>query len=527
MTKSLLVSGGPTTQSFANGDFSAIIGNPLQHAGESSAQLTVRVAGTFSKFGEYFVARGTSTVVRFRKNGANGNAVLTPAANGFTFDDVNTDAVVSGDTVDAGCVSAGSPTVAFFRTVFEASVNHVAFMGCARGSPVVSGTHYLPLGGEIPSNLTTEARTQFKVRAPGTFSKLYVLVTANASGTSSAITLRKNGAAGNLTVTIGIGATGIFEDTTHTDTVVDGDLVSIEVAGNNAALTIEIAAVTFTNTETPARNDLVSYVNGSILPAATRYLSIAGDVAIVTSEASAKIRHGFFGQCSKLRYHAASNTLNGDVTIVLRKNGVDANQTITIPAGAADGWFEDTTHTDDFAPTDDFSVRVTSAGSSGSVRLDIGALTETALIVAGVSDALASADVTSGFLHPPLSGVVADSLMISETFSGTTRSPINAGVTDALATSDSRSASGTYHLSVTDTPLALSDQHTGTRIFSGQASVTDNLATVDIRSGVLHPAITASRADTVVLTTVHSATVRAAVPTWQAIGERRESLFPN
>lgn len=527
MTKSLLVSGGPSTQSFSNGDFASILGNPLQHAGESSAQLTVRVAGTFSKFGEYFVARGASTVVSFRKNGANGNGVITPSVNGFSFDNVNVDAVVSGDTVDAGCVSAGSPTVAFLRTVFEASANHVAFMGSARGSPVISGTHYLPLGGEIPSNLTTEARVQFKVRAPGTFSKLYVLVTANPSGTTTNVTLRKNGAAGALTVAIGAGATGIFEDTTHSDTVADSDLVAIEVAGNNAALTIEIAAATFTNTESPARNDLVSYVNNSLTSALTRYAPIAGDVFFSTTEAVTKIRHGFFGRCSRLRYHAASNTLNGDVTITLRKNGVDANQTITIPAGGADGWYEDSTHTDDFGSDDDLSVKIVSAGSSGSVRLDIGVLTETALIVGSVSDTLACADVTSGFLHPPLSGVVADTLMTSETFSGTTRSPINASVTDTLATSDSRSATGTYHLSVTDTPLVLSDKFTGVRIFSGQASVTDHLTSVDTYGAVLHAAIPAGRSDTVVTTTVHSATIRQATPVWQAIGERRESLFPN
>ncbi len=74
-----------------------------------------------------------------------------------------------------------------------------------------------------------EAEVQFYITKAGTYTGLSVNVTvANATGDST-LTFRKNGADGNNTVTVSSGATGLFQDTTNSDTVAVGDLVNFNL----------------------------------------------------------------------------------------------------------------------------------------------------------------------------------------------------------------------------------------------------------------------------------------------------------
>lgn len=525
MTRSILIAGGSTSALLTNNRFWPVIGGPLTTVVASepaSIQFKTHIAGTFSKLGVRSASIGVGVTATFRKNGGNGNqvAALTTA---WAEDAVHTDAVVDNDLIDIGfATSSTSNTGVRARLVFEAASGHVSFLGSSNvaGTAIASGTKYMSLCG--PSiGQATEATAQLKVRAPGTYSKLFVYVSANSSGTTTTFAFRINGGNGNQTIAVGAGATGVFEDTTNTDAVVDDDLIDIAVTGHNNNITVTMAVATFTNIESPARNDI-----GVSRAASTASFpsTVPIGAASVGAESNAQIPHGFPGRCSNLRIHVSANTRNGTTTYRVLKPGT-GNQVVAVPAGST-GWFEDTTHSDYFGADDFVDIGVTYGGSSGNITPDTIALTEAAEILGTITDTLTCSDVTSGFLHPALSGVVADSLVTSDIFHSVVSPPITAGRTDTLATSETRGVTASYNLSRAD-GVVLSDSYHATRVFAGDASVSDQTAAVDVHHAVLAAAIHVSVTDALTLVEVVHGSTRPTMPTWQAIGERRETLFPN
>ncbi|MGA9151434.1 MAG: hypothetical protein WBZ36_12725 [Candidatus Nitrosopolaris sp.] len=79
----------------------------------------------------------------------------------------------------------------------------------------------------------------------GTISLLWCRDTTAATS-SSTVTLRKNSTNATNTFSINANTTGAFSDTTpHTDSIVSGDLISVEVVAGSSALIIDIIACTF------------------------------------------------------------------------------------------------------------------------------------------------------------------------------------------------------------------------------------------------------------------------------------------
>jgi len=79
----------------------------------------------------------------------------------------------------------------------------------------------------------------------GTMSLLWCRVTTAATS-SSTVTLRKNGANANNTISIIANTTGVFSDTTpDNDTIATGDMIAVEVVAGSSALIIDIIACTF------------------------------------------------------------------------------------------------------------------------------------------------------------------------------------------------------------------------------------------------------------------------------------------
>lgn len=72
-----------------------------------------------------------------------------------------------------------------------------------------------------------EASAQCIIPIAGTFKNASLNINVNGSSVSVTATVRKNGSAGNQTVTIGAGSTGKFSDSTHTDAVVANDLIAL------------------------------------------------------------------------------------------------------------------------------------------------------------------------------------------------------------------------------------------------------------------------------------------------------------
>jgi hypothetical protein len=66
-----------------------------------------------------------------------------------------------------------------------------------------------------------------------------------AATSSSTVTLRKNGANANNTISINANTTGAFSDTTpHNDSIATGDLIAVKVVAGSSGLIIDIIACT-------------------------------------------------------------------------------------------------------------------------------------------------------------------------------------------------------------------------------------------------------------------------------------------
>lgn len=81
-----------------------------------------------------------------------------------------------------------------------------------------------PFGG---AGNNTEASIVMIVPTAGTISNLYINVSSSGASSSMPFTLRVNGSNSALVATVSAASTGVFSDTTHSVSVVAGDLVSV------------------------------------------------------------------------------------------------------------------------------------------------------------------------------------------------------------------------------------------------------------------------------------------------------------
>lgn len=200
----------------------------------------IRTPGTIKNL-QVFVnsnARTTNTTMRIRKNGADGNNVITIApgvTNTLYEDTTHTDTVAVGDLIDFVTVT-GTGTenlsmshfmIDFITTDGSSFTCYSRTGGYAQPEPA---TNYPYIGGSaLIASTGTESLTQVKTRAAFTFSQLAVNITANTVNTTSIVRFRKGGADGNQIVSIGSNATGFLFDNANSDICTDTDLVNLRI----------------------------------------------------------------------------------------------------------------------------------------------------------------------------------------------------------------------------------------------------------------------------------------------------------
>lgn len=389
MGKSLSFSANAAGVGVANGNSNNLTGGSVvSDATEAVVQFKVPVAGTLSRLAVNLNTIGTTRSFKSRVNGANGAQTLTvaDASSGVQEDASNTDDISADDLINARYTDAGAnPTVYGYRAVFQADSGHVALRsgGMGGGWTVSGATRYVPfLGGAPAANgTTTIANAQSKIRVAGTISRFQLYVGSNARAVTDTFRVNINGTNGNGVLSVTSGATGLFEDTTNTDAVADGDLVCVQVVTGVSASSISLnrigAAIT---SAAGTKSDLFFHLSTNGLAraasATVHYLPIAGQTnsAAITTESQAQMSHGFVGAITKLRIYLSANTYAADATLRLRKNGVDGNNTVTLTAGLT-GWFEDATSSDDFDHDDLIALSVV-GGTSGSITVHGGGVTE-------------------------------------------------------------------------------------------------------------------------------------------------------
>lgn len=409
MTKSLIVTGNLASSPTGNTGFLPIgsgeIGNPVS---EIFTQTTWRTPGTFSNL-YVRVSSNSGTgggTFSFRKNTAAGNqTVSVPSATTGEFtDSTHTDAVAAGDLINYSIVNTATAGinfanlgVSFTPTNAAETVNKLMCYGTATDTSVTT-QYFNSLGGilRFTAANSTESNAQFKNKLNATLRNLFVLVSANTASIASVVS-RKNGANGNLTVSIGSGVTGAFEDTTHTDTLVSGDLVdTLFTSTLTTSITVRLISVDYVTT-----TGATQYMNADAGVAlafgnnSTHFLTITGSPnTSFIGEAAAQCLTSQPFAATLLETFVAANANLATSTVTLRKNAANGNNTLSIPASTT-GYFEDTTHTDSFAATDqiDYSF-VTGATGTNIMLANVGFVAQYQVTISGTGSATGTATVT-------------------------------------------------------------------------------------------------------------------------------------
>lgn len=221
--------------------------------------------------------------------------------------------------------------------------------------------YFSPAGGTI-AYTTTEANTQVKYYNAGTITRLQVRVSANSVASNSTVRIRKGGANGNNTVTLTASTTGLYEDTSSSDTISANDLIDLQSVPGAATgtYTITVAAYLF-----DATSDTVSkFVANTQLTLADTFLPMTGVLLGNATEANYRTRQRKTGDFKNFAILISSNGKSSNGSCFFRKNGVDS-ATVTVTASTT-GLFEQTGTTVSVAAGDDVNWRYDLPGGGGS-----------------------------------------------------------------------------------------------------------------------------------------------------------------
>lgn len=220
-------------------------------ATEANIQLNTLVGGTLQKMGTYIVTngRGTNTLIRSRVNGANGNLLVTVTASTTgTFEDTsNSDTITAGDDINIALTTGtGTGTILYNNIYVDYTTTNgqFHFIGMSRAGGTINAatTYYSALQGSVNTG-TTEANPQMESNLAFTASKLQCYVSANTIVGDSTLRLRVNTANGNQSVAITSLTTGLFSDSSNTDTIAATDLLNYSIAGGAAGTSLTLHSI--------------------------------------------------------------------------------------------------------------------------------------------------------------------------------------------------------------------------------------------------------------------------------------------
>lgn len=239
----------------------------------------------------------------------------------------------------------------------------------------LSTSRFLPMGtGAHLSRSNSFAEIQNRFQTAGTFRNLHVVVPTNNRTTSVTVATAVGGVAGAQAVTIPATTTGIFEDTSNTDTVTAGQdwgyiVTKTTASAGTEAVATEVSVVYTTGVLTSRPSlpmpggDLTSF-------GTTRYFSIMGYGGTSTISSTTESEVTFYTPCAgeyrNGHLRVSANTCNGSTVVTFRKNAAGTALTFTVPATTT-GTFEDTTNSVSVAIGDLVAWEYAAAGSSGSV----------------------------------------------------------------------------------------------------------------------------------------------------------------
>lgn len=311
-----------------------------------------------------------ATTVRLRKNGANSNqSVSVPAGTTGVFEDeTNSDIVADGDEfcyqVNASTSATGATDMTIMRCIFTADQDTVTRQACtsvAVSYTTASTTSYNVLCGFQDATVTTENDVKCRQRKSGTYRNYSTYISDNARATTTTSGLRINGATSSLSVSVGAGLTGFFEDTTDSVAVVAGDDVNYFVTtGTGAGDYIPTShQIDFVSTDYTGLYVIGRSIGNTQNQDATTFFPIMGHLGGWSTETNITIRSGFIqADFLELTCRVTQNNTDNSSFLKVRKNRLHANLSVSIPANTT-GTFTDTSDTlDSSYPDDEINLKM-------------------------------------------------------------------------------------------------------------------------------------------------------------------------
>lgn len=211
----------------------------------------------------------------------------------------------------------------------------------------------------------TEIRVEHAVYETYTLKNLLIRVVSNFTTAASTVRSRKNQGNGAQSVSVPDAATGLFEDTTNSDSLVSGDTYCLQVvAGAGGAFVHTVAGflLEHASDDVPLLGAARSQFIGA---GATRYFHIGGAAAAGLDETDRQYTVRAEATLKNLRCRTStSNT--ADSTFAVRVNTNTSALSITI-AGGTSGVFENTTNSVAVVAGDEINYIITIGGGAGSI----------------------------------------------------------------------------------------------------------------------------------------------------------------
>lgn len=359
---------------------------------EAPAQVTFRGTGTLKNFYArgHTNSRGTDSTVNFRVAGASAVSLTIPAGNTASVTDLSSTVALADGNLWNSSITTGTGAGALGVTLScelqtpGQSFNYLTSFGSASSS---TSLRYWCLGG-IVSLSATEASVNATALEAFTASNLQIYIRTNPSAAGFDVRFRNGGANGNQLIaaaTIGT-ATGLFEDTSNTDSVASGANYCVSTSAPSSAITVGSISIKRLGS-TPGASTLSGNLSSTALAAtATRYSSFAG--AFGATESQNQLLAPFAGTMSKFSAYVSTNASTTTVTAVVRVAGASVNETLAITASTT-GLFQDLTNSDNFTAGQTLGF-MASGGTTGSVTIQwVGAFvrgpaTKSSMLLLGV-----------------------------------------------------------------------------------------------------------------------------------------------
>lgn len=313
---------------------------------------------------------------------------ITASTTGTYTDTTHTVTVAQGDGItlvaDLTSGTGGLGLHCSAMTFTPNSGTTASFASCDTSGVTLSGTgpitDFVGFAGNMVSTTVTEANSQMLVQVGGTAKYMGMYVATNSRGTSSTVvTFRKNGGAGNQTFTYAASTTGLKTDTANSDTLSTNDLICCSPALGTGTGNFVITAATLwidsgTDGSFWAGN---TSATGIASGTGTTFCPIAGTLALGSTEGANSGQMGTAGTASGLWCYVSVNASTTNPSLQFRKNTASGNQAVTITA-LTTGAYQDATHSDTFATTDLIAFR-------------LNGITTAAITVNGISMLIATA----------------------------------------------------------------------------------------------------------------------------------------